>query len=563
MLRRCQPPNGWTSNISVANSGGPDSTCLLFLLNRHVQTVRAKHPDGVPSQVQSITVDHNLQPNSAKMAQATTDFATKLGIPHTTIRVPWGQHPVPKRPETGEAFEGIGRGVRYRLLLDQMVKMDSFVLALGHHGDDQVETSLMRLAKGTSEMGAGGMRKIRRWGMGMHNDDLLFAGMAGMQRWMIRPFLDVGKDRLLATCDANNLEFVTDETNFQPELTLRNAIRKLVSQNSFDPESLGPDIPFHITEGLQQIQANIASLESVEMDPSGGLDHLRDAVTVLSDQAIDVDGLVDSALNRCHLPSPAGTYLVSSRGLATIKDPLVRQAFVLRIMRYVSFFAWGTVRADANRRRSSLQRIISALFTDDPFQSGAFVAGGGVVWTPVVVTNNRIRFGIRNHAPPPRDGDIYGWLASRQVPFMEARLRQLNMPNVLKIDITERMRQRLVVRDTVPKQTLEVLWDCRFLLKIDIDRVPDDLARKVLMHGAQLWIYPHSRWFWPKVVHLNARGDYASGVTLHSTLSVPENGLVRLDRDVMEKWPQAYNRDVEEVTTDWVQTEWIRSLSAF
>ncbi|KAF7295576.1 ATP-bind-3 domain-containing protein [Mycena indigotica] len=563
-LKKCTPLHGWTRSISVANSGGPDSTALLFLLKRHIDGVRANSPHSLPAQLYSLTVDHALQPESAKMAKLAEERATSMGIPHVTSRVPWGQDPFPEHPGEGDAFEETGRVVRYRLLLDRMKELDSYILALGHHGDDQVETSLMRLAKGTTEIGAGGMRKVRRWGMGMHNNDLNFAGMDGMRRWMIRPLLDLGKERILATCYANNLEFATDTTNFQPELTLRNAIRTLVSQNSFEPESLGPNIPLHILDGLQQIKTNISTLQSVEMDPSGGLDHLRSAVSVLSNQLEDIDSLVDSGLNRCHLPSPAGTYLVSSRGLATVNDPLVQHALVLRIMRYVSFFAWGTIRADANRRRVSIERIIRSLWTPDPFQSGVkpFVAGGGVVWTPVLVTKSRLKFPVNNVAPVRKSGDLVGWLASRQVPFIEARLQALGMPNVLKRDITEQLRAYLAIRHEKPGQIFDFLWDNRFLLHINVDGISEKIARAVLEEGNQIWVYPHSRWFWPKVVQFDATGSEASETVLHSTLTVPKRGIVPLDRDVMLKWPQAYTRDLEEITAPWIETEYIRSLSA-
>jgi tRNA(Ile)-lysidine synthase len=69
------------------------------------------------------------------------------------------------------------------------------VLAFGHHADDQVETSLMRLGRQTTELGAGGMRRCRRWGMGFGDgaESLGWAGYEGMDRWVLRPLLDVSK----------------------------------------------------------------------------------------------------------------------------------------------------------------------------------------------------------------------------------------------------------------------------------------------------------------------------------------------------------------------------------
>lgn len=66
------------------------------------------------------------------------------------------------------------------------------VLALGHHADDQVETALMRLGRQSSELGGRGMLWCRRWGMGMKND-LEWVGHEGMNKWVIRPMLEIPK----------------------------------------------------------------------------------------------------------------------------------------------------------------------------------------------------------------------------------------------------------------------------------------------------------------------------------------------------------------------------------
>ncbi|KAJ7217047.1 PP-loop family-domain-containing protein [Mycena pura] len=570
-FKRCVPPTGWSRKIAVANSGGPDSTCLLFLIRRYIQDLHKESPEAFPSSLVSLTIDHALQPDSDVVARRCADQAKVMGVEHVTSQIPWSTPPFPECPKSGEAFEEIGRSARYQLLFQRMNETQAEIVALGHHGDDQVETSLMRLARGSTEIGAGGMRRCRRWGMGLHGDEntLGWAGALGMKRWIIRPLLDVSKDRILASCEEHKLEYITDPTNFQPELTLRNAIRQLISKNSFDPQSLGENVPPYIAQSLDQVQHSIASLESVDMDPSGGLEHLRAAVTVLSEQVEDIDSLVDSSLNRCRLPSPPGTYLVSYRGLATIRDPLVQRALVLRIMRYVSFFAWGTVRADANRRRSSIERIIANLWTPDPFAAGIapFVAGGGVFWSPVVIGRKSLRIPAGPHPPQMHPGDIIGWLAARQPPLKRARMEEAGIPNPLRVDITDRLRARLEARHQNPGQVLDVLWDCRFLLRMDVDRVPDGIARGVLEGRDRVVVHPHTRWYWPKVLHVRPQrgtGPQAE-VVVHSTLSSPESakgGLVKLDRDMVASWPPAFRRTTGEVSADWIETEWIRSLSA-
>ncbi|KAJ7161487.1 PP-loop family-domain-containing protein [Mycena crocata] len=567
-FQKCTPPIGWSEKIgaslsagstaAVATSGGADSTCLLFLIRRYIQDTLRESPESDPSSIVSMTVDHGFQASSEATAKHCADHAKSLGIEHFTLPVPWSQPPFPDRPQTGEAFEEIGRNVRYHLLFNAMQTARADILALGHHGDDQVETSLMRLAKGTTEIGAGGMRRTRRWGMGSYGADVFgWTGVEGMSRWMVRPLLEVSKDRILATCDENKLEYITDHTNFQPEVTLRNAIRKMVQEKSFDPQIVGTDLPPHIADGLNQIRSGMSALQSVDMDPSAGLEELRASVTVLSEQVQDMDELVDTSLNRCHLPSPTGTYLVSYRGLSTIRDPLVQRGLILRIMRYVSFHGWGTVRADANRRKASIDRIIKPLWTPDPFKAriSPFVAGGGVLWSPVKVGGRSLK--IPQGPTELLPGEIVGWLASRQPPLSAARMQQQGMTNPLRMDITDLLREKLLTRKQHPGQVLKVLWDCRFFLHIEIDKIPLTLVHGIMNDGDSILVRPNTRWYWPALYHYQAKRD--TSTVLHSTLSMTTERMIKLDRDIMESWPFVR---IDEVTAEWVRTEWIRSLSA-
>ncbi|KAJ7024283.1 PP-loop family-domain-containing protein [Mycena alexandri] len=564
LFHKCVPSTGWPQRIAVAFSGGPDSTCLLFLIHRYLQQLRKASPQPFPSEVISLTVNHGLQASAAAMTQHCSDRAKAMGIRHIGSTVPWSQPPFPDRPQPGQAFEEIARQVRYHQLFQSMNEAGAEVLALGHHGDDQVETSLMRLGRGSTEIGAGGMRRCRRWGMGVNidgNEDALgWLGLLGMKRWMVRPFLDLSKDRILATCEENELEYITDSTNFQPDLTLRNALRALLAKGTLDPEALGVDLPPRIVQNLEDIQAGISTLESVQMDPSEGLDQLRGAVTVLSEQAEDIESLVDSSLNRCHLPSPPGTYLVSYRGLATIRDPLVKRGLVLRIMRYASFHAWGTMRADGHRRKHSLQRVIDALWTPNPFAVGltSFVAGGGVLWTPVIVTGKSIRFPGEggNNNPMPEPGDIVAWLVSRQPPLSRRRMQETGMFNPLRIDITDKLREKMELRHENPGQILEILYDNRFLIHIDIDRMPDYIIQGFMYEGKPVLVHPNTRWYWPKVLQFNPR--LVSELPIHTSISIPET-VVPLDRDTMLSWSLVRSDDI---AADWMSIEWIRSLSS-
>lgn len=179
--------------IGVAFSGGPDSTALLHLLKRACSD--QEKPKGLPTEIVALTVDHGLQAASSHMTEQCSELASLLQVEHMKLRIPWNNPPFPELPRMGAAFEKIAREARYHVLLKAMVREQITIIAFGHHADDQVETALLRISRGSSELGASGMRPCRRWGMGFGNGpkSLGWAGHNGMNKWIIRPLLDFPK----------------------------------------------------------------------------------------------------------------------------------------------------------------------------------------------------------------------------------------------------------------------------------------------------------------------------------------------------------------------------------
>jgi len=177
--------------IVLAVSGGADSTALMHLVSRWLR--RAGSPEDVP-RVHVATVDHGLRAESAQEAEAVAAGAASLGLRHHTLRWPEGAR--------GPGLQERAREARYALLGDFLRELDadSAALVTAHTADDQFETVLMRLARGSGLDGMAAMAPCRRL-----RKDALFD--------LVRPLLMVRKDRLVATLRAAEVAWFEDPSN--------------------------------------------------------------------------------------------------------------------------------------------------------------------------------------------------------------------------------------------------------------------------------------------------------------------------------------------------------------
>lgn len=130
-----------TARFGVAVSGGPDSMALLDL-------VALVHP----SRVEAATVDHGLRPESSQEAAMVSSFCAERAIPHRILR--------PAVLIQG-SIQAEARAVRYELLDAWLAAQGLDWLLTAHHADDQLETMVMRINRGSGVAGLAGVRARR------------------------------------------------------------------------------------------------------------------------------------------------------------------------------------------------------------------------------------------------------------------------------------------------------------------------------------------------------------------------------------------------------------------
>lgn len=172
--------------LVLAVSGGCDSLALLHLICSWAQR---------PAIVHVVTVDHALRVEAAAEAALVGNVAQSLSLPHATLV--WSGD----KPSAG--LIAAARDARYERLATYAESLDvqgKVAVVTAHHADDQVETMLMRLARGSGVSGLAGMAPVR------------LLGRSGRVE-LVRPFLEIAKDRLQATLKARGIDWTDDPTN--------------------------------------------------------------------------------------------------------------------------------------------------------------------------------------------------------------------------------------------------------------------------------------------------------------------------------------------------------------
>lgn len=190
--------------VLVACSGGPDSAALVHVLHRLAPSL------GI--ELHAASVDHGLRPEAGRDVELAGALAETLGVPFTALAV--------TVPSAGASVQAKAREARYEALRSEMARVGASALAVGHTLDDQAETVIGRVIRGSGVAGLSGIEPRRADGV-------------------VRPLIDCRRADVHAYVARHGIAVATDPSNADlryERVRLRaNVIPALVAE---DPQAL-------------------------------------------------------------------------------------------------------------------------------------------------------------------------------------------------------------------------------------------------------------------------------------------------------------------------------------
>lgn len=179
--------------VLIALSGGPDSVCLLYILKNL--------NEGIRLDLHALYVNHGLRPEEAvREIEFCKNLCAMLNLPFLTKCIDVKFYAKEKKLNIQEA----ARELRYRVFEETARELDAQKIALGHTADDQAETLLMRLLRGTGPAGLSGIPPVRGK--------------------FIRPLIEVQRKEIEQYLGEERVDFIVDSSNLKRDY-LRNEIR--------------------------------------------------------------------------------------------------------------------------------------------------------------------------------------------------------------------------------------------------------------------------------------------------------------------------------------------------
>ncbi|WP_249872198.1 tRNA lysidine(34) synthetase TilS [Oceanobacillus saliphilus] len=236
------------TTVLVGVSGGPDSMALLHFLRSLKNEWKLK--------VVALSVDHQLRgDDSLADLQYVEKTCKEWGIGFVGVSLDVSSY----KKKHGISTELAGRELRYQFFGEQMELFQADYLALGHHGDDQVETMFMKMSRTASSSSFQGIPVQRKF----------FTG------YIIRPFLCITKEVLEEYCKENQIDARIDSTNFETDYTrnfFRNKIIPLIKEKNSNIHSIVQHLSETLSEDEQFLREEAGKMvdELIDFDGENG-----------------------------------------------------------------------------------------------------------------------------------------------------------------------------------------------------------------------------------------------------------------------------------------------------
>jgi len=303
--------------VVVGVSGGPDSLCLLHLLNRLQEeleiTLHVAH------------LHHALRGEEAdEDARFVERLATSWGLPSTVEK-----RDVPAYAEREKlAIEQAARQVRYTFLAEVAKGVGASSVAVGHNADDQVETIIMHWLRGAGTAGLRGMRPLQQW------------PLPGIDLRLVRPLLEVPREEIEAYCREHHLTPRFDRSNLDTTY-YRNRIRHelLPLLEEYNPNIrevirraaliIADDYHYLASQGQRAWEKVVSEVEGAlvfdlkgweKLHPSLQRQLLRRAIRHLRSDLRNIDWVHIEEARRAVGEKPAGTEVTLPRGLSLFRS---------------------------------------------------------------------------------------------------------------------------------------------------------------------------------------------------------------------------------------------------
>lgn len=282
--------------IAVALSGGKDSMCLLYLLLENKERLGIK--------VKAVNVEHGIRgASSLADSKFCVNLCKTLGVEIKTYSVD-----VPAYVQKhGVSEEAAARILRYECFDNALIGGFCDKIATAHHLSDSVETVLFNLFRGTSLKGVCGIDKTARGGI-------------------IRPILDASRKQIDDYIAERNIEYVTDESNFDTDYSrnfIRNKILPLVFEKfPFAEKNIGrfSDSVREEDELLDSLAEKYITGNLVRFPENGNALFIRASLIVMKRQGFTVDYTAAHLQAVCDLKNAqCGTAICLKNGLKAIR----------------------------------------------------------------------------------------------------------------------------------------------------------------------------------------------------------------------------------------------------